>query len=307
MEKLRIVFMGTPEFSVPILEALNNTYDVVGVVTQPDKEVGRKRIKTPSPVKVYATEHNLKVFQPEKIRTDYQDIVDLNPDLIVTAAYGQLVGMKLLNSPKYRSINVHGSLLPIYRGGSPIQEAIKNGDKETGITIMYMEKGMDSGDMLAQRAIPILDSDTSKSMFEKLSLVGRDLLMETIPLLVEGKITPIKQDESKVSFAYNITKEEEALDLNLEARSLFNKVRAYNPSPIANLTLNDEVLKIYESRVSSKTHDKTVGEIIEVGKDYFTIACGNGTALDILKLKPAGKNEMSARDYINGGLKKHLK
>ena len=131
--------------------------------------------------------------------------------------------------------------------------------------------------------------------------------METIPLLIEGKIIPIKQDESKVSFAYNITKEEEALDLNMDARSLFNKVRAYNPSPIANLTLDDEVIKVYETRVSKLTHNKNVGEIIEVGKDYFTIACGNNTALDILRLKPAGKNEMSARDYINGGLKKHLK
>ena len=307
MKNLKVVFMGTPEFSVPILEALIEKCNVIGVVTQPDKPVGRKKILTPSPVKVCALEHNIKVFQPEKIRIEYQEIIDLNPDIIITAAYGQLVGMKLLNSPKYRSINVHGSLLPLYRGGSPIQEAVKNGDKETGITIMYMEKGMDSGDILAQRSIPILDSDTSGTMFEKLSILGRDLLIEMLPDFIQGKIIPIKQDETKVSFAYNITKEEEALDLNLEAIKLFNKIRAYNPAPIANLTLNDEVLKIYSARESSIKHNKEIGKIINVAKDYFTISCGNGTALDILSFKPAGKNVMPAKDYINGGLKKHLK
>lgn len=307
MKNLKVVFMGTPEFGVPILEALVENCDVIGVVTQPDKEVGRKRVLTPSPVKVCALKHNIPVFQPVKIRTDYQEIIDLNPDIIITAAYGQIVGMKLLNSPKYRSINVHGSLLPKYRGGSPIQESVKNGDKETGITIMYMEKGMDSGDILAQRSIPILDTDTSGTMFEKLSILGRDLLIEMLPDFISGKITPIKQDETKVSFAYNITKEEEALDLNDEAINLFNKIRAYNPAPIANLTLDDEVLKIYETRVSSIKHQKEIGTIINVAKDYFTIACGNGTALDILTLKPSGKNVMSAKDYINGGLKKHLK
>ena len=181
---LRIVFMGTPEFSVPILEALIEKYEVIGVVTQPDKCVGRKKELVASPVKQCALAHNIKVFQPEKIRKEYEDIVALNPDLIVTAAYGQLVGMKLLNAPKYRSINVHASLLPKYRGGAPIHQAIKNGDKETGITIMYMEKEMDAGDILGVRKVKIEDSDTCGSMFNKLSLVGRDLLLETIDKLV---------------------------------------------------------------------------------------------------------------------------
>ena len=153
---LRIVFMGTPEFSVPILEALIEKYDVIGVVTQPDKCVGRKKELVASPVKQCALAHNIKVFQPKKIRKEYEDIVALNPDLIVTAAYGQLVGMKLLNAPKYRSINVHASLLPKYRGGAPIHQAIKNGDKETGITIMYMEKEMDAGDILGVRKVKIV-------------------------------------------------------------------------------------------------------------------------------------------------------
>jgi len=156
---LKIVFMGTPSFSVPILEALIEKYDVIGVVTQPDKMVGRKKELQASPVKQCAIKHNIKVFQPIKIRQEYQDIVNLHPDLIVTAAYGQIVGMKLLNCPKYRSINVHASLLPLYRGGAPIHQAIKDGQKETGVTIMYMEKEMDAGDILSQRAIPIGEKD----------------------------------------------------------------------------------------------------------------------------------------------------
>lgn len=303
----KIVFMGTPEFAVPILEALIEEYQVIGVVTQPDKLVGRKQILTMSPVKECAIKHHIPVFQPIKIRVDYEEIKNLNPDLIITAAYGQLVGMELLDSPKYRSINVHGSLLPKYRGGSPIQTAIKNGEKETGITIQYMEKGMDTGDILAMKAIPIENTDTSETLFAKLSIVGRDLLLETIPNLIDGKIIPIKQNEEDATFAYNIKKEEETLNLNKTAIELYNQIRAFIPSPVANLTLDDELIKIYASRVSTKIHNQTPGTIIEVAKDYFTIACGNNTALDILKLQPAGKKIMNARDYINGGLKKHLK
>lgn len=303
----KIVFMGTPEFAVPILEALIEEYQVIGVVTQPDKLVGRKQILTMSPVKECAIKHHIPVFQPIKIRVDYEEIKNLNPDLIITAAYGQLVGMELLDSPKYRSINVHGSLLPKYRGGSPIQTAIKNGETETGITIQYMEKGMDTGDILAMKAIPIENTDTSGTLFAKLSIVGRDLLLETIPNLIDGKIIPIKQNEEDATFAYNIKKEEETLNLNKTAIELYNQIRAFIPSPVANLTLDDETIKIYASRVSTKIHNQTPGTIIEVAKDYFTIACGNNTALDILKLQPAGKKIMNARDYINGGLKKHLK
>lgn len=303
---LKIVFMGTPEFSVPILEALIEKYDVIGVVTQPDKEVGRKRELKPSPVKECALKHNIKLFQPVKIRQEYQEIIDLNPDLIVTAAYGQIVGMKLLNSPKYRSINVHASLLPKYRGGAPIHEAIRQGEKETGVTIMYMEKAMDAGDILSQRSIPILDTDNCGIMFEKLSYLGRDLLMETIPLLVEGKITPIKQDESKVSFAYNISKEEEKLDFNKTARELFNQIRGFNPNPGSYMMLGNEPLKIYDSRVSEKSHHQEVGKIIEVGKKTFFISCGNNTVLEVLEVCPFGKKRMKAVDFINGGLRKYL-
>lgn len=303
---LRIVFMGTPEFSVPILEALINEYNVVMVVTQPDKEVGRKREIVATPVKKCALEHNIPVFQPTKIRVDYQPIIDANPDLIVTAAYGQIVGMKLLNAPKYRSINVHASLLPKYRGGAPIHYSVMNGDSETGVTIMYMEKAMDAGDILNQRAIPIEQDDTTGSMFEKLSYLGRDLLMETIPELIKGNITPIKQDESLVTYAYNISPEEETLDLTEDANKLYNKIRGLLPSPAANIILKGDKIKIYQAQVSNESHNTEPGKIINKTKKYFTISCGNNTALDIYELQVPGKRRMQSCDFINGGLSKYI-
>lgn len=303
---LKIVFMGTPSFSVPILEALIEKYQVIGVVTQPDKMVGRKREIVYSPVKECAIKHNIPLFQPERIRNDYENIMALNPDLIVTAAYGQIVGMKLLNSPKYRSINVHASLLPKYRGGAPIHAAIKNGDSYTGVTIMYMEKAMDAGDILGTVKVPILDTDDCGSMFEKLSLAGRDLLLEVIPNLIDGKITPIKQIESDATFAYNVTKEEEKLDFNLPARSVFNHIRAYNPNPVAYMLLGNDSIKVYSSRVSDETHHTTPGEVIKITKKGFLMACGENTTLEILEVQPSGKKRMSARDFGNGALRKYL-
>ena len=306
MNKLKIVFMGTPNFSVPILEALIEKYEVIGVVTQPDKLVGRKKILTPTPVKECALKHNIPVFQPTKIRKEYQEIKALNPDIIITAAYGQIVGMDLLNSPKYRSINVHGSLLPKYRGGAPIQRSIMNGDEYTGITIMYMEKGMDSGDILSQRKLKILDTDNNETVFEKMSYLGRDLLLETLPLLIEGKITPIKQDESLVTYAYNIEPSEEELDFNKNAKDVFNHIRALSPAPGAYFMLKDEKIKIYSSVVSGETHNVTPGSIINVSKKGFMIACGDNTCLEVLEIQQTGKNKISAKDFANGALRKYL-
>lgn len=306
MNKLKIVFMGTPQFSVPILESLIEHYDVIGVVTQPDKEVGRKKILTPTPVKECALKHGIPVYQPKKIRKEYQEIKDLNPDIIITAAYGQIVGMELLDSPKHRSINVHGSLLPKYRGGAPIQRSIMNGDEYTGITIMYMEKGMDSGDILSQRKLKIEDSDNNETVFEKMSYLGRDLLLETLPLLIEGKITPLKQNESEVTYAYNILPEEELLDFNKEAKNVFNHIRALSPAPGAYFMLKGEKIKVYDSKVSELTHQEEVGSIINVSKKGFMIACANGTVLEILEIQQTGKNRISARDFANGALRKYL-
>ena len=303
---LKIVFMGTPSFSVPILEALIDKYEVIGVVTQPDKLVGRKQIVTPSPVKECALKHNIKVFQPEKIRLEYEEIMNLNPDIIVTAAYGQIVGMKLLNSPKYRSINVHASLLPLYRGGAPIHKAIMDGQKETGISIMYMEKQMDAGDILAQRSIPILDSDNCGTMFEKLSYLGRDLLLETIEKLVNDEITPIKQNEEDATFAYNISKEEELIDFTKEAKDVFNHIRALNPNPVAYMLLGEEKVKVYDSVVTNLKHNYECGKIYLGEKSKVLVACGNNTVIELLSVQPSGKKVMSARDFANGALRKFL-
>ena len=304
---LKIVFMGTPSFSVPILEALIEKYNVIGVVTQPDKCVGRKQEIKFSPVKECALKHNIKIFQPIKIREDYQEIIDLNPDLIVTAAYGQIVGMKLLNSPKYRSINVHASLLPKYRGGAPIHEAIKRGETKTGVTIMYMEKKMDAGDILGVREVEILDTDNCGTMFEKLSYAGRDLLMETIPLLIDGKIDPIKQIEEDATFAYNVSKEEERLDFSKTAKDIFNHIRAYNPYPVAHMLLGNDTIKVYQSRVAEESHNKEVGTVIKATKHGFLMACGENTTLEILEVQPSGKKVMKASDFANGALRKYLK
>ena len=230
----------------------------------------------------------------------------LNPDIIITAAYGQIVGMELLNSPKYRSINVHGSLLPKYRGGAPIQRSIMNGDQYTGITIMYMEKGMDSGDILSQRSLEIEDTDNNETVFEKMSYLGRDLLLETLPLLIEGKITPIKQNEDEVTYAYNILPEEELLDFSKDAKDVFNHIRALSPQPGAYFLLKGEKIKIFSSLVTNLTHNEEVGSIINVSKKGFMIACGNHTVLDILEIQQTGKNRISARDFANGALRKYL-
>lgn len=303
---LKILFMGTPMFSVPILDAINNKYEVVGVVTQPDRIGGRGHDIIQSEVKKYAVEHGLKVFQPEHIKEAYDELINLNADLIVTAAYGQFVGTKLLDAPKYKAINCHGSLLPKYRGGSPIQTAIRNGEKETGISIMYMIKQMDAGDILAQRSIPILDSDTSGTMFEKLSYVARDLLMETIPLLIEGKISPVKQNEDEVSFAYNISKEEELIDFNDTALNIFNKIRAFNPDPICYMELKGDIIKVYSSKVLDEESNLEPGSFVLNEKGKLKMVCGDHKVLEILELKPAGKKLMTGKDFRNGYLNKYL-
>lgn len=303
---LKIIFMGTPDFSVPILEALDQKYEIVGVVTQPDKEVGRHRILTPSPVKKYALAHGLKVYQPEHIKDEYENLINLNADLIVTAAYGQFVGTKLLKAPRFKAINCHASLLPKYRGGAPIHQAIKNGENETGISIMYMEKQMDAGAILAVAKVPILDTDTCGTMFEKLSIVARDLLMDTIPELIAGKITPVTQDEALATFAYNITSEERVIDFKQTARQVFNHIRAYNPTPTAYMTLKGDQIKIYSSTVVNEVTDATPGTILLHHKNRLLIACGEHSVLELLTVQPVGKKIMSGSDFINGGLRKYL-
>lgn len=229
-----IVFMGTPKFSAPILEGLiREGYDVKAVVTQPDRYVGRKHVLTASPVKETATRHGIEVLQPEKISgsAEMDRIIELKPDLIVTAAFGQFLPNKLIEAAKVAAINVHGSLLPKYRGGAPVQYAIMNGDSETGVTIIYMVKKMDAGAMLAQAKMPIEENDDTATVFQKMSILGRDTLLETIPKILDGTIKSIAQDEERVVFSPTIKPEEEELSLESTARELDWKIRALRPSP----------------------------------------------------------------------------
>ena len=298
---MKIVFMGTPDFAVNVLQGLiDNNYDVVGVVSQPDKEVGRKRILTPTPVKEVALKYNIPVFQPVKIRKEFDDILALEPDLIVTCAYGQIIPKEILDYPRLGCINVHGSLLPKLRGGAPIHHAIMDGLEETGITIMYMDVSMDSGDIISQRSIPITDSDNVGILWDKLSLLGRDLLIDTLPSIIDGTNDRIKQDESLVTFGYNVRREEEHLDFNNTSRCVFNHIRGLNPWPSAYAVLDDQEMKIYDSEILDKDFStKTCGEIVDVNKEGIVVKTTDGCVV-LKTIKPFGKKMMNAKDYVNG-------
>lgn len=301
---MKIIFMGTPKFSVGILEEIHKHHEIVLVVTQPDTYNYRKKTYQYSPVKEWALEKGLQVYQPEKIKDSIDYILSLDVDLIITAAYGQFVPKKILYHPKHRSINVHGSILPKYRGGAPIQRAIINGDNETGITIMYMESKMDSGDILKIKKIPILDEDTQDSMFEKLSNLGSEMIIEVIDDINKGNIKPIPQDESKVTYAYNLTKEDEKIDFNKTAKDVFNQIRGLNSNPGAYFILDGSPIKVYNSIVSNNSHNDHVGRIIKINKDSFEVSCGKNTVIAITEIQMPSKNKMLVKDFLNGNGKK---
>ena len=299
-----IVFMGTPEFAVPILQSLIDApeYDVKAVLTQPDHRVGRKHVLTPSPVKKLAVENQIKVLQPAKLSGSQEmtEIIELHPDLLITAAYGQFLPTKLLDAAQIAAINVHGSLLPKYRGGAPVQYSIINGDRETGVTIMYMVKKMDAGDIISQRSIPIEDTDDSGTMFKKLSLLGRDLLLETLPKLISGDVNPVAQDPDKVVFSPNITSEQEQIDFRLPARLIDAKVRGLRPAPLGNMIIDGLRTKIYDVTPLEEKTALEPGKVVRVTKHQLVIAAGDGTTYQINKLKPAGKKAMDITSYLNG-------
>lgn len=299
----RIIFMGTPDFSVPILEALAaSEHEVIAVVTQPDRPVGRKKKLTPTPVKEAALRLEIPVYQPEKISgsPEMEELIALQPDLIITAAYGQFLPTKLLNAPAYRAINVHASLLPKYRGGAPVHYAIINGEKETGVSIMYMEKKMDAGAVLAQRSIPIEETDDVGTMFQKLSTLGRDLLLDILPDFFEGKLDPTEQDESLVTFSPNIKREEERLNWQKNAKQLAQQVRGMRPWPVAHAVLAGERCKIWHAEPAQEVTAATPGSIVHIDKSGLYVACGEKTVLKITELQPAGKKCMPVRDFLNG-------
>ncbi|MDD4000670.1 MAG: methionyl-tRNA formyltransferase [Bacilli bacterium] len=303
---MKIVFMGTPEFAVPILEKLDSVHEIVLVVAQPDSYNQRKKKYLFSPVKEYALKRNLPLFQPENIKEEKKVILDLEIDLIVTAAYGQFIPKVILNHPRFQAINVHGSLLPKYRGGAPIQRALINGEEKTGISIIYMTAAMDAGDILMKREIPILDFDTADSLFSKLSLLGSEMILEVVSQLEEGKARPQKQDLEVVSFAYNLTKDDELLDFRRPAREVFNRIRGLNSNPGAYFRLDGLVIKVYDSMVSNKNTKAPPGIIIDLDKESFDISCGEGTVLKILELQVPSKKKMTVKDFFNGIGKKMI-
>ncbi|WP_282941723.1 methionyl-tRNA formyltransferase [Paenibacillus sp. RC67] len=305
---MRVVFMGTPDFAVPSLQALlDNGVQVVGVVTQPDRPVGRKRILTPTPVKVEALKHGIPVLQPERLRRpeSVQELKELQPDLIVTAAYGQILPKSVLELPKHGCINIHASLLPKYRGGAPIHHAVMNGDAVTGVTIMYMAEGLDTGDMISKVEVNIEDTDTQGTMFEKLSIAGAQLLTETLPELVAGQIQAVPQNDADAIYSPNITRVQELIDWNKSAVAIWNQIRGLNPRPGAYTLWNGEVLKLWSCRkpdTESTNHSNSSepGTVVGMGEYGIEVATGSGT-ITITELQPAGKKAMDAAQWIRGG------
>lgn len=299
----KLVFMGTPAFSVPILEGLlEEGYEVVAVVTQPDRPVGRKKIITPTPVKEAAVKHGLLVLQPEKISgsEEMEKIIALQPDVIITAAFGQFLPEKLLQAPVHGAINVHASLLPKYRGGAPVHYSIINGEKETGVTIMEMIKKMDAGGIYAQGSLPITKQDDVGTMFEKLSALGKQLLLKTLPDILNGNLSPRPQDESKVTFSPNITREQEAIDWNKTAEEIDNQVRGMRPWPIAFTTYEQTRWKLLNVEALAEKTTAEPGTIIKKDKKNLWIACGKQTVLAIKELQPAGKGKQAVNEFLNG-------
>lgn len=298
----RIVFMGTPDFSVPILRSLvESDYEVVLVVTQPDRPKGRKRVIIPTPVKAEAEKYKIDVFQPERLKDDYEEILAYEPDLIVTAAYGQLLPNALLDAPQYGCINVHASLLPELRGGAPIHYAIMDGKKETGITIMYMVEKLDAGDILTQRSVPIEHEDHVGTMHDKLSITGSELLLETLPSLFAGKLVPVKQDSAQATFATNINRAQEQVDWTRNHEEIYNQIRGLHPWPVAFTTFEGKGMKLWWGEVENTEYNAVPGEIVQKhGDESFVVACGNRKGIRITEIQPAGKKRMTVKAYLSG-------
>lgn len=294
--------MGTPDFSVPILERLvESDYEVVLVVTQPDRPKGRKRQLTAPPVKESAEKFSIPVFQPERLSKQYEEILAYNPDLIITAAYGQLLPNVLLEAPKYGSINVHASLLPELRGGAPIHHAILQGKKETGITIMYMVEKLDAGDILTQEKVVIEETDHVGILHDKLSRVGSSLLAKTLPKLFAGDLRPVKQDEERATFAANIRREQEEIDWTKDNEEVYNQIRGLRPWPVAFTTYDGIPMKIWWGNLADQSYEGVPGEIVNIIKnESLVVLCGNKQGIEITEIQPAGSKKMTVAQYLRG-------
>lgn len=302
----RIVFMGTASFSLAVLKMLiEEKYNIVGVVSQPDRYVGRKKVLTMPDVKVEALKHDVPVIQPTKIKEDYQEIIDLNPDLIITAAYGQIVPQAVLDAPRLGCVNVHASLLPKYRGGAPVHQAIIDGEEKTGVTIMYMVKKMDAGNIISQKETLIGNDETVGTLYDRLSDLGAELLKETLPSILNETNDSIPQDEERVTYAPTLSREDERIDWNLSAKQVYNKVRGTNPWPGSYTTYQGKTVKIWagqihqcENAMKHHAHQEN-GTIVKVFKDAIGVKTNDGIYL-ITELQLEGKKRMTVKDYLNG-------
>lgn len=304
MKNLKVIFMGTPDFAVPVLQKLVENTNVVLVVTQPDKLVGRKQVLTKTPIKIEAEKHNIPVFQPTKIREDYETILNTEADIIITCAYGQIIPKCILDYPKLGCINVHASLLPKYRGGAPIHWCLINGEEKTGITIMYMDELMDTGDIISKEEYVIQETDNVGVLHDVLSKIGADLLIETLPSIIDGTNNRVKQNDMDATYAYNVKREDEKIDFSLTGKEIINKIRGLNPWPLANFALDDTEIKVIEAHFESQNTNEP-GIVIEASKKRLGITCNDGI-IYLDRVKPFGKKEMNITDYLNGINKEKL-
>lgn len=299
---MRIAFMGTPDFSVSCLKALvESKHEIVGVFCQPDKPVGRKQILTAPDVKVEALKHNLTVFQPESLRNGrgVEILKEINPELVVVVAYGKILPKDFLEYPKYGCINVHASVLPKYRGASPIHYAVLNGDDETGVTVQQMDEGVDTGDILNIITCKIGINDTTEYMYEVLAPLGAQAMLETIDKIESDTLEPIKQDEEKASHVGLLTKSMSKIDWECSAFDIHNKIRGLYSWPGATAVYEGKILKIHKSVLSDKKGNNIPGSIVSAD-DIITVCCGDNKCIDIIELQPEGKKRMDARSFVNG-------
>lgn len=299
-KKLKIIFMGTPDFAVPVLKALDDNYKVSCVITQPDRMVGRKQEMVHPPVKVEADKRVILTLQPEKIKDVVEEVKHINPDLIVTCAYGQIVPKEILDIPRLGCINVHASLLPKLRGGAPIHRAIMEGHSKTGITIMYMNEKMDDGDIISQVETPILDTDTASSLHDKLSVLGAKLLIETLPSIINGTNSRTKQNRDEVTFAFTIKREDERIDFSKTKRDIHNQIRGLNSWPGAYCLYEGKILKVWNSYVTDNYFPAMFdGQITNIYDNGFGVKVSNGEIV-FTEVQLEGKNKMSAKEFLNG-------
>lgn len=299
---MKIIFMGTPDFAVPCLEKLvNSNHQVCAVFTQPDKPVGRKQILTAPPVKQFTLEKtDIPVYQPSTLKDGeaLEIINNYNPDVIVVVAYGKILPKSILASAKYGCVNVHASLLPKYRGAAPIQWSILNGDSETGVTIMQMDEGLDTGDMLMVESTTIDINETSEQLFDRLSIIGADLLTACLDKLELGEISPVKQKENGTCYAEKITKAHSKIDWSKSALQIHNQVRGLQTWPCASTTIFGKAVKIHKTILSNKTAD-IYGSVVD-NKNVLTVCCGDGKCVDILEIQPEGKKKMDTKSFLLG-------